>query len=403
MKPEIKNLKKAASRILKAIKNKEKIVLYGDADLDGAVAVIVLADTIKNLGGKITAIYFPDRELEGYGITEKGLNYLKTLNQKYGEGRTLLISLDCGIGNFKEVVMAKKLGFEVIIIDHHQILDKLPEASIVVDPKQKGDKYPFKELAAAGIVFKLSELLLKNIMTENLRKNFLELTALATIADMMPREEENKVFIEEGLKSLENSWRPGIKAFFEIEPFKSYDNLNRKVSKIISILNVRDVENSLPASFRLLTNPSSKESKVMVEKLLEKSELRKEKIKEITERIEEKISREANDTNLPLSIIFMGSPEWEFTLISSAASIICQRHQKPTFIFKKLETESIGTVRTPTGIDSVSLMKKCSKYPLTYGGHPLASGFRIKNENLEKFKNCLIEQAKRTSSSSSLT
>ena len=194
---EIKNLKKVAQRILKAIKNKEKIVLYGDADLDGVAAVIVLADTIKNLGGKITAIYFPDRELEGYGITEKGLNYLKKLSKK-----ALLISLDCGIGNFKEVVMAKKLGLEVIIIDHHQILDELPEASIIVDPKQKGDKYPFKELAAAGVVFKLSELLLKNIMTENLRKNFLELTALATIADMMPREEENKVFIEEGLKSL---------------------------------------------------------------------------------------------------------------------------------------------------------------------------------------------------------
>jgi len=306
----------------------------------------------------------------------------------------LLIALDCGIGNFKEVVMAKKLGFEVIIIDHHQILDKMPEASIVVDPKQKGDKYPFKELATAGIVFKLSELLLKNIMTENLRKNFLELTALATIADMMPREEENKIFIEKGLKSLENSWRPGIKAFFEMKAFESFEDFDRSVSKIISILNVRDVENSLPASFRLLTNHSLKESKAMVEKLLEKRELRKEKIKETMERIEEKISREADNTHPPPSIIFMGSPDWEFTLISSVASIICQRYQKPTFIFKKLETESIGTVRAPSGTNSVSLMEKCSKYLLTYGGHPLASGFRIKNENLEKFKECLIKQLK---------
>jgi len=379
---EIKDLKKVAQRILKAIKNKEKIILYGDADLDGAAAVIILKETIKNLGGSVSTVYFPDRELEGYGITEKGLNYLKKLG-----GKALLVALDCGIGNFKEVVMAKKLGFEVIIIDHHQILDKMPEASIVVDPKQKGDKYPFKELATAGIVFKLSELLLKNIMTENLRKNFLELTALATIADMMPREEENKIFIEEGLSSLENSWRPGIQVLLGMEPFKNYDNLNQKVSKIISILNVRDVENNFPASFRLLTSSSLEESKVLVEKLLAKSEIRKEKIKEITEKIEEKISREAE------SIIFMGSPDWDFTLISSVASIICQRYQKPTFIFKKLEKESIGTVRTPSEINSVSLMKKCKKYPLTYGGHPLASGFRIKNENLEKFKECLIAQA----------
>jgi len=287
--------------------------------------------------------------------------------------------------------MAKKLGFEVIIIDHHQILDKLPEASIIVDPKQKGDKYPFKEFATAGIVFKLSELLLKNIMTDLLRENFLELVALATIADMMPQEEENKIFIEEGLKSLENSWRPGIKAFFaphlkEGWGVESFEDFNQKVSKIISILNVRDVENSLPASFRLLTSSSLEESKVLVEKLLKKSELRKEKIKEIMERIEEKILREAEQ------IIFMGGPDWEFTLISSVASIICQRYQKPTFIFKKLEKESIGTVRTPAGIDSVSLMKKCKKYLLTYGGHSLASGFRIKNENLEKFRECLMKQ-----------
>ncbi|TET83894.1 MAG: hypothetical protein E3J36_02915, partial [Candidatus Nealsonbacteria bacterium] len=259
--------------------------------------------------------------------------------------------------------------------------------SIIIDPKQKGDKYPFKGLATAGIVFRLSEFLLKNIMTENLRKNFLELVALATIADMMPREEENKIFIEEGLESLESTFRPGIKAFFEMKAFESFEDFNRRVSKIISILNVRDVENNLPASFRLLTSSSLEESKVLVEKLLEKSKLRKEKIKEITERVEEKISREAEP------IIFIGSPDWEFTLISTVASIICQRYQKPTFVFKKLETESIGTVRTPAGVDSVSLMKKCKKYPLTYGGHPLASGFRIKNENLEKFKKCLIAQA----------
>jgi len=380
---EIKNLKKIAQRILKAIKNKEKIILYGDADLDGTTAVIVLKETIKNLGGKIATVYFPDRELEGYGITEKGLNYFKKMSKK-----ALLISLDCGIGNFKEVVMAKKMGFEVIIIDHHQILDKLPEASIIVDPKQKGDKYPFKGLAACGIVFKLSELLLKNKMTNLLRENFLEMVALATIADMMPREEENKIFIEEGLKSLENSFRPGIKAFFEMKAFESFEDLNRRVSKIISILNVRDVENSLPASFRLLTSSSLEESKAIVEKLLERSELRKEKIKEMIEGIEEKISKKAQ------AIVFEGSPDWEFPLMGSVASIICQRYQKPTFVFKKLEKESLGTVRTPSGVDSVSLMKKCSKYLLTYGGHALASGFRIKNENLEKFEECLIKQLK---------
>ena len=159
---EIKNLKKAADRILKAIKKKEKIILYGDADLDGTASVIITEEAIRNLGGTISAFYFPDRETEGYGLTEKALDLLKK------ESPALLIVLDCGIGNVKEVSLAKKLGFKVVIIDHHEALDKLPSAEIIVDPKQKSDKYPFKKLACAGIAFKLAEAVLGKKMTESL-------------------------------------------------------------------------------------------------------------------------------------------------------------------------------------------------------------------------------------------
>ncbi len=376
---EIKNLNKVANRILTAIKNQEKIILYGDADLDGVSSVIILEEAIKNLGGKIASIYFPDREIEGYGITEKGLNYLKIFSP------ALLIALDLGIGNFKEIELAKKLDFKVIVVDHHEVLDKLPKADIIVDPKQKGDKYPFKGLATVGIVFKLSEILLENQLTENLKKNFLELTALATIADMMPKESDNEIFIREGLFSFEKSWRPGIKVFLDSEQFKNYPNLTQKVSKIISVLNVRDVNNNFPASFRILTSSSLEEAKEIFAKLIQKSELRKERIAVILEETERRIAKKENP------IIFEGDVNFEFTLISPVASLLCQKYQKPTFIYKKLEKESQGTVRTPSGINSVLLMKKCSKILLTYGGHPLASGFRIKNENLEKFENCLTK------------
>lgn len=379
---EIKNLKKAAERILKAIKKKEKIILYGDADLDGVGALIILKEAIKNLGGEISAIYFPDREAEGYGISETGLNFLKKF------APSVLIAVDCGITNFKEVKLAKKFGLEVIIIDHHEVLDKLPEAKIIVDPKQKGDKYPFKELAAAGVVFLLSKLLLGERLTESIRRNFLELVALSTIADMMPREGDNNVFIAEGLKSLENSWRPGIRAFLEADFFKDYPEMTRKISKIISLLNIRDVEKNLPASFRLLTGSSLDESKTLIARLIEKSEKRRQKIAEITEEVEGRIAKEDSP------VIFEGDAVWDFTLISPVASIICQREQKPTFIYKVLGNESQGTVRAPSGVNSVDLMKKCSKLLLTFGGHAAASGFRIKNENLEKFKECLIKNLK---------
>ena len=376
---EIKNLRKTASRILKAIKNKERIILYGDADLDGVASVIILKESIQSLGEEIAAIYFPDREAEGYGISETGLNFLRKL------APALFIAVDCGIGNFKEAKLAKNLGFEVIIIDHHHVLGKLPEASIIVDPKQKGDKYSFKELATTGIVFKLSELILNSKMTDALRKSFLELVALATIADMMPNEQENKIFIEQGLASMENSWRPGLQAFFEIEPFESIANLSQKVSKLVSILNIRDLHKGIPASFRLLTSSSKAESQKIIEKLLRKSEIKKEKIKKIVAGIEWQLSKESED------IVFIGSTEWEFDLISSLASIICNKYKKPTFIFKKGKKESQGAVRALSGVNSVCLMEKCSKYLLTFGGHPRASGFRIKNENLEKFKACLIK------------
>lgn len=385
MKLEIKNLNRAAERIMAAIENGGKIILYGDADLDGTTSVIILEETIKTLGGKISAIYFPDREVEGYGINESALKFL----EKYVPA--LLVAADCGIGNFKEIKLAKKLGFEVIVLDHHEILDKLPSADIIVDPKQKGDRYPFKKLAAAGLIFKLSEVLLKNVeknITGNLKKSFLELTALATTGDMMPRESENKVFIEEGFSSIKNSFRPGIRAFFEISSFDKYPDLNQKISKIISILNVRDVKDRLPASFRLLTSPSLEEAKKIVKTLLAKSKIRKEKTEKTVAVIEKRIENK-ND-----ALIFEGDSDFESSLLSSVASIISRQYSKPTFLYKKMNDESQGTVRVPSKVDSVALMKKCSKYVLTYGGHPQASGFRIKNNNLEKFKTCLLKNFK---------
>ncbi len=268
MTPTIKNLKKAAERILKAIKNKEEIILYGDADLDGVTAIIILKETIQTLGGKIVAVYFPNREVEGYGISETALSLLKD------KSPALLIAVDCGIGNFKEVKLANKIGFKVIIIDHHEVLDKLPQAEVIVDPKQKDDKYPFKGLSSAGIVFKLSELLFKDKMSKNFRQNFLELAALSTIADMMPRIQENEMMINEGLGYIELSWRPGIQALLNLTPLKPFD-LDHKVSKVISLLNVRDIENRLPAAFRILTSFEKNTAEKLAKKLYKKHLQRK--------------------------------------------------------------------------------------------------------------------------------
>ena len=153
---KIKNIEKAAERIRQAAINKERIILYGDSDLDGIASVVILEETIKNLSGEVCAVIFPNREEDGYGINMRALEFLKD------KSPALFITLDLGISNIKEVELANKMGFEVIIIDHHQILDSLPAAKIIIDPNQEGDTYYFKELCNAGLTFKLCEEILSS-------------------------------------------------------------------------------------------------------------------------------------------------------------------------------------------------------------------------------------------------
>lgn len=375
-KTEIKNLKKAANRIKKAVRNNERIILYGDADLDGVSSAVILKETIQNLGGQVFSVFFPNRESDGYGITEKALNQLKDM------APALLVSVDLGIGNFEEAKLAKSRGFEVIVIDHHQILDRLPEVSIIVDPKQEGDKYPFKGLATVGIVFKLSQALLGKNFSESLKNSFLELTALATLADMMPVAEDNKIFIDEGLNTLRNTFRPGLQAFFEI--FGSNTLANNNLQKIVSALNTCEIVNNINQTYLLLISPSLEESKKIAQNLIDKSQKKQLQVKEIVGAVERKIA-----SKLTEPIIFEGDSFWPLILAGSVASTLCQKYEKPAFIFKKGESESCGSVRAPKEVNSVDAMMSCSELLITFGGHPPASGFRIKNENLDKFKECL--------------
>jgi len=393
---EIKNLKKAAKRIQKAVEKKERIILYGDADLDGVSSVVILKETIKNLGGEVVAVYFPEREKDGYGINENALNILKDF------APALLITSDLGIGNFKEIKIAKEMGFEVIIIDHHEILNGLPEASIIVDPKQKGDRYPFKELANVGIVFKLSQILLnKNQSTkinfsarpstqsvcsgfsDSLKNSFLELTALGTIGDMMPIIDDNKIFIEQGLESLKNTFRPGLKAFFEL--LKRDSEEKSILPRIVSALNISEGTNHVNESYLLLTSSTIENARELAKNLLEKSQKKQQRVREIAQEISRRTAQKQDP------IVFEGDSLWQLNLLGAAASIICQEYQKPVFLFKKGAEESCGSVRNPKDVDGVDAMKGCADILITFGGHKRASGFRVKNENLEQFKECLIK------------
>lgn len=374
----IKNLNKAANRILKAIANKERIILYGDSDPDGVSSVIILEEAILLLGGNPPKIYFMDRETEGYGINEKALKILR----KYAPA--LFISLDCGITSVKEVDLANKIGFEVIIIDHHKPLSKMPKASIIVDPKQKGDCSKFKDYAASGLTYKLAHLMLTDARVSFDSGRFLELVAISTISDQMPLEDENKHFVEEGLLALKYTRREGLKALFNLVGITDFD-VGKIRMEILPALSIWWARRHINPLYKFLTEKSCRKARAMASKFLMEAEERRKRLKEITE---EAMARIAFSSE---SIIFEGDPSWPLIFTGIVASRLCQKYKKPTFIYKRAKRESPGASRTPQGIDVVKAMDECKKYMITYGGHPQAGGFRAKTKNLEKLKACLID------------
>lgn len=376
MTQKIKNIEKAAERIKKAVANNERIILYGDSDLDGISSVVILEEAIKSLGGQVDCSFFPDREADGYGINLKALDMLKE------KAPAILITLDLGIGNLEEIDVANKMGFEVIIIDHHEPLDGSPKASIIVDMKQEDDPYPFKGLANVGVTYNLCLELLGKDISKNLKNSFLELAALGTISDMVPQIEQNQEIIEEGLRSLKNTFRPALRAFLDI--LGNGEVFEGSLPKIISALNAAESVKFENESYLLLTSSSLKDCKEMAERLLDKNKYKQTLVKSIVQEIERRISQKSE-----APIIFEGDPSWKLTLAGSVASIICNKYEKPAFIFKKMDKESCGSVRNPKNTNSVDAMKTCDSFLMTYGGHALASGFRVKNEHLEKFEDCL--------------
>lgn len=377
---EIKNLKQVAQRINSALKNKQSIILYGDADVDGVTSVVMLEQALNFLAPDYQQliIYIINREQEGYGLNKQALNFLKS---KLKQKNALLITVDCGIGNVEEVEMANQMGMEVIIIDHHEVLE-LPNASLIVDPKQKDDPYPFKGLATAGIIYRLVKLLLKS--KPDSYNSWLELAALATIADRMPLRQENKKLVNQGLAALDKTKRPGLRALKALADFKSPADLQQVQSKLLPILNSSKVENHLSQSYLLIKEQSTKKAQKLVEELRQNQKQSSAKMKQMCSEIESRV-----DPSDP--IIFEGDRSWPITLAGAVATKVCRKFKKPTFILSIKKKQSRGGVRVPKGFDAVQAMSSCKNLLEVYGGHPRAAGFTVANKNLNQFKQCLTK------------
>ncbi|MBU4351066.1 DHH family phosphoesterase [Candidatus Parcubacteria bacterium] len=378
---EIKDFGKLVRRLNKALKNKELIILYGDSDMDGAVAVIILKQIIDNLGGRSPIIYFSDRKRTEQGINFESLEFLKD------KAPALIVSLDCGTSNVKEIEAAKKLGFEVVVVDHHDIFE-IPDIKILVNPKQQSKDSPFYYLAAAGLALKIAEKMLAKRFSGVLKEDILGLAALATLIDLVPEIGENIKILREGLPMLENSWRPGVKAFFTSEVTNRCISTREIAAKIGRITNITDKEDDyLNKIYVLLNSKSEEEANLRLEELLKMASDRQEKIAFFMEELKAKINPKINE----LSIIFEDLTGCPFPILSVVASRTSASFMKPTFIFTKEKKENWGSYRMPLGENGINAISSCAKFLRRYGGHPAVGGFYFEDKNKEKIKECLIK------------
>jgi len=371
--------RKAINRILQAIQNKEKIILFGDGDLDGVVSVVIMKEALEILGHSPFSIFFANRIKYGYGLSEKILKAVKI------KGPGLLIVMDCGTSNIRGIQKAVDMGFEVIVIDHHQPSNVLPKA-IIINPHQEKQESLAKIFCAGGLTYEFTKQLLFEAQKEFNPEQFLEMAMLATIYDQVPLEGKNQEIIDQGLFSLPQTQRIGLKALLEATDCQVFDYTEVQ-GKLIPALAAGLYKNYQDEAFLLLVEQNPGKAIKIAEVLLKRREEKKERIIAIIEEIQE-----SADTSLP--IIFSGSKDWPLPLLGIVASKLCGYFLKPAFIYSQARGVSQGSVRTPKEIDSIDMMKPCADLLINYGGHPQASGFGLKNKDIAKFKKCLIENYK---------
>ncbi len=410
-------MKEAVKRIKKAIKKQEKIIVFADYDCDGVCAGVILEASLRALGANLGPIYIPDRHKEGFGLNKKAVEEIK------GSGADLIITVDCGVANHEEVDLANSLKMEVIITDHHLAIGKRPKA-IVVDPHQKGDKYSFKDLAGAGVAFKVVQALIKDIGSKKLsetaseiyegwEKWLLDLVALATVADMVSLLGENRTLVRYGLIVMAQTKRVGLKALMNIagldpvlerKAIPTAEGVDQIVSRIetgryyfMTNLTARNLGFALAPrinatsslahaniAYELLATDSEEEAKALAGKI---DEINRDKYKVIDKVIascEERIqSKEMG------KIIFEASDEWPIGVIRWAAQKFRDKYFRPIFLFNINNGKAKASIRSIPEFNVVEAMSQCSQYLEQFGGHPMSAGCRLKEENLESFKLCL--------------
>ena len=382
----MKDMDNAVNRIEKAIVENENILVFGDYDVDGTTAVALVSSYLKSIYSNVET-YIPDRYIEGYGISYKGIDFA------YDNNFTLIIALDCGIKSIEHIAYANEKNIDFIICDHHLPDDSLPNAIAVLDPKRKDCPYPYKELSGCGIGFKLIQALAHNRKkTVQDLLPYLDLVATSIGADIVPINGENRVLAYFGLQVINALPRAGIKALIQ--------NIKKKklsISDVVFIIAPRinaagRIKHGNEA-VKLLTEMNFSQAEIFAEEIEKYNLDRRELDQQITIEAIEQI-KENNEQQNFTTVVY--NPNWHKGVIGIVASRLIESFYRPTLVFTKSGEKLAASARSVKDFDIYNALENCAKHLEQFGGHKYAAGMTLLEENYPAFKNEFEAYVKKT-------
>lgn len=382
----MKDMDKAVERIERALATNERILVYGDYDVDGTTSVALMATYLETKTDQI-ATYIPDRFEEGYGVSYKGIDY--AIDNDF----TLIVALDCGVKAVDKVQYAKDKGVDFIICDHHRPGDKLPQAVAVLDPKRADCTYPFKELCGCGIGFKLIHALGHN-QGESLKDflPYLDLVATAIGADIVPIVGENRILAYHGVRVMNASPRPGFQALI-----KNIKKTTLTIADVVFVIapriNAAGRMKHGNYAVSLLKESNITQAELVAQEIESFNTTRRALDQNITKEALAQIE-ELNETECSSTVVYDSS--WNKGVIGIVASRLIETYYRPTLVFTKSGDLLTASARSVRGFDVYEALQNCSKYIEQFGGHKYAAGLSIKEENYKAFKQAFENEVDKT-------
>lgn len=383
----MKDMDKAVERLELALNNNEKILVYGDYDVDGTTSVAMMISFLRNFTDK-TDYYIPDRYTEGYGVSFKGVDYAVS------HGVSLIIALDCGIKAVEKVAYARDHGIDFIICDHHNPGPKLPEAVAVLDPERSDETYPFHHLSGCGVGFKLLQAFTyKNNIPFSTVARFLDLLAVSIASDIVPVTGENRILAFHGLKKLNEDPCVGLKSIICIAGLSDKNiAIDDIVFKIGPRINAAGRIESGKQAVELLVSEKADEAALHCEKVNLHNLTRRNIDKMITEEALIEIAR--MDKYKFSTVLF--NPGWHKGVVGIVASRLIESYFRPTIILTESNGHATGSARSIPGFDLYHAISECSDLLESFGGHMYAAGITLKTDNLQKFRDRFEEVVRNT-------